>query len=219
MPCLSSSLLKGLQDKGKQVGLPQLIGSGAFEAPHRRLVRPGGVLFQFVAGLVQDARDRRWTGRQGGTTRQHIADALTAPLGVVLLEHEDAAFGQIGQAAARLLTAWLVHESSRTLLVELMLPGVERVFGDTDQGGEVAGGQTAAPPGIQQEQALRGGQRRRRWHGPHQSAPLGSAVQARQAGGSAGVRQRQPAVVLGQGSQVHASVVLGRRAGWRPLAL
>ncbi len=52
--------------------------------------------------------------------------------------------------------ARLVHQAGRTVLVELLLPRIEGVLADADQGGEVAGGQAAALPGIQQQQPLFG---------------------------------------------------------------
>src|SRR5262249_42319764 len=41
--------------------------------------------------------------------------------------------------------------------VETLLPGVQGVLGETDEGGEIAGGQSAALPGVEDEQALLGG--------------------------------------------------------------
>ena len=54
----------------------------------------------------------------------------------------------------------LVHQAGRPFDLELLLPGVKRVLGDADQRGEIAGGQAAAPPGVEDQQALLGLERR-----------------------------------------------------------
>jgi len=59
---------------------------------------------------------------------------------VGLLEHQDGALGQFGQAAAGRAAARPVEQAGRPALVEALLPGVEGVARDPDQGGEVAGG-------------------------------------------------------------------------------
>src|SRR5438132_8761084 len=136
-------------------------------------MRPGGYLFQLIAGLVQHRGHGTGAGRQGGAAQQHVADALAAPGGVALLEQQDGAPGQVRQPAAGRRPAWLVHQSGRTLLIELLLPAIEGVLGQPDQGGEVAGRQAAAWPGVEQEQALLG--RQRRGLGPallHQAPPV-----------------------------------------------
>jgi hypothetical protein len=51
----------------------------------------------------------------------------------------------------------LVGESGGSELLEAFLPGIEGVLGESDQGGEVAGGQSGTAPGIEDEQALRRG--------------------------------------------------------------
>ena len=145
-----------LEDKGKQVGLPELIGLGAFEVTDLVGVGAGGRLFEFIAGLMQHPGDRRGAGGEGRTTPEHVADALAAPVGVRLLEHKDGAARQIGELAAASACAWLLHEPGWALGIELLLPGVEGVLGEADHGGEVTGGESAALPGIEQEQPLLG---------------------------------------------------------------
>jgi hypothetical protein len=73
---------------------------------------------------------------------------------VGLLEQENGAFGQFGEFTARGAAAWLVGESGGSALVEAFLPGIEGVLGESDQGGEVAGGQSGAAPGIEDEESL-----------------------------------------------------------------
>jgi hypothetical protein len=88
-----------LEHKGKQVGLPELIGPRPLEAAG------GGIVTQVVgevvgarAGVVQDAGDGGGAGRQGGAALEQIADTLAAPVGVGLLEQQGGAAGQFGQA-------------------------------------------------------------------------------------------------------------------------
>ena len=69
--------------------------------------------------------------------------------------------GQLGQPAALAGSAWLVHQASRPLGLELLLPRVECVPRHADERGEVASRQAAAPPGVEQEQTLLRGQRGR----------------------------------------------------------
>src|SRR5262249_53764682 len=122
---------------------------------------PGGDFFQFVAGFVQDASDGRSTGRQRGSALEHVADALATPGGVGLLEHEDCAPRHFGQATPRWAAARPIYQTGGAFALELALPIVERMFGHADQCREVAGGQTASLPGIQEEEPLLGSQRRR----------------------------------------------------------
>ena len=77
-----------------------------------------------------------------------------------MLEEQDGAFGEVGKAAAAWPTAWPVHEAGRSLLVERALPGVERVWRDSDQVGELGGRQAAALPGVEDQEALLGPERR-----------------------------------------------------------
>ena len=53
----------------------------------------------------------------------------------------------------------LILQTGRAELRELLVPFIERVFGHTDQRGEVARRQSAAAPRVEQQQALRAGQR------------------------------------------------------------
>ena len=54
----------------------------------------------------------------------------------------------------------LVHQPARAQLVELLLPGVERVLGEADQRGEIARRQAAPLPGVEDQQPLLGRHRR-----------------------------------------------------------
>jgi hypothetical protein len=92
-------------------------------------------------------------------------------------------FGVVGfaanaPAANRAITKSLRHTSPRlvsrpaggSVLLEALLPGVEGVFGDADERGEVRGGETAPLPGVEDEQALLGCDGRRR------ASPAASAI-------------------------------------------
>ena len=101
----------------------------------------------------------------------------STPVRVGLLEHQDGPLGQLGQATAFGTAARLVHQAGRALGLELLLPGIEGVLGDADQGGEVAGRQAAPLPGVQQQQALLGRQRTGRRLGlGGQAASLGGLL-------------------------------------------
>ena len=63
-------------------------------------VRVRGRLLGLLACLVQHAGDGLGAGRQRRAAEQQGADPLAAPVGVVLLEHEDGAPRDVGQAAA-----------------------------------------------------------------------------------------------------------------------
>ncbi len=173
-----------LEDEREQVGLPELVGRGAFEVTHLVRVRMGRHFLEHVTGLVQDRGDRTGAGWQGGTTQQHVADLLATPVRVGLLEHQDAALGQVGQPAATRRPARLVHQPGRPVGVEAFLPAVQRVLRHADQAGEVAGRQPAAQPGVEQQQALLGGQRHgpllQEWHEPSSRFATSTSRQARQ---------------------------------------
>ena len=165
-----------LEHEREQVGLPELVGRGPLELADLVGMRTGGHLFHLVARLVQHPRHGRRRGRQRRTAHQHVADPLAAPLGIRLLEHEDRPLGQFRHAAALGAAPGLVHQPGRTLLVELLLPGVERVLGDAHQRGEVAGRQAAPLPGVEDQQPLLGRHRRlRRLLGLDQPPPLALA--------------------------------------------
>jgi hypothetical protein len=135
-------------------------------------VRPRGDFLQFVAGVVQHLRHRLGTGGQGRTTQKQIADALAAPIGMILFEHENGALGRFGETTSRRRAPRPLQEPGRPLLIETLLPRIEGVFGDPDQSGKVSGRQTATPPSVQEKQSLRACQRRRpRLVGGHQPAP------------------------------------------------
>ena len=172
-----------LQDEGEQVGLPQLVGAGALEVANLVGMGASGGLLGLVAGLMQDAGDGLGAGGQGGAAQQQGADLLDAPVGVGLLHHEDGASGHLGQAAAGRGAAGPVLQAGGSLLLELAVPGVQSMLGDADQGGEVAGGQAAASPGVQQQQALLRGERRGRGLVlPDAAAPPGGVLKAGRAG-------------------------------------
>jgi hypothetical protein len=94
-----------LEDKRKQVGLPEGIGRGTFEAGLALGMGPGLDLLHAVAGFVQDLGNGRGTGRQGWAAQQHVADALAAPVRIGLLEHQDGALGQFRELAAAFAAA------------------------------------------------------------------------------------------------------------------
>jgi hypothetical protein len=152
-----------LQDEREQVGLPQLIGRGPLEARDRWGVwRVRGHVLQHVAGLAEDAGHGGGAGGQGQAAQQQVADLLAAPVGVRLLHQQDGALGQLRQFAARGGAALLVDQAGGPELVEALLPGVEGVPGEADERGEVAGGQAGTDPGVENEEPLRGRERRRR---------------------------------------------------------
>ena len=63
-------------------------------------------------------------------------------------------------AAALGAAPGLIHQPARAQLVELLLPGVERVLGEAHQRGEIARRQAAPLPGIEDQQPLLGRHRR-----------------------------------------------------------
>jgi hypothetical protein len=63
---------------------------------------------------------------------------------------------------------WPGNTSGGAVLLELAVPGVQGMLGTADERGEVAGGQAAAPPGVQRQQALLGDQGRGRRRGLHE---------------------------------------------------
>src|SRR6185437_8505206 len=70
-------------------------------------------------------------------------------------------------------SARLIHQAGRALLVELLLPGVERMLGESDERGEVAGRQAGALPGVENQQPLFGRERRaRRFVASHEASSL-----------------------------------------------
>jgi hypothetical protein len=81
------------EDEGEQVGLPELVGAGAFETADLVGMGPGRDLFELVAGLVQGVGDGRGAGGQCRSAQQHVADALAAPGRIGFLEHEDGPLG------------------------------------------------------------------------------------------------------------------------------
>ena len=117
-------------------------------------MRTGGHLLQLVARLVQHPGHGRRAGRQGRAAEQHVADPLAAPVGIGLLEHQDRPLGQLRQAAPLRPAPRLVHQPGRTQLLELLLPGVERVLRDAHQRGEVPRRQAAPLPGVEDQQPL-----------------------------------------------------------------
>ena len=105
---------------------------------------------------MQHPRHRRRAGGQGRSPDHHVADPLATPVGIGLLEHEDRPLGEFRQAASLGAAAGPVHQTARALLLEPLLPVVERVLRYAHQGGEIGPGQPAAQPGIQDEQSLLG---------------------------------------------------------------
>jgi len=119
---------------------------------------PGGTLLQLIAGLPEHAGNGLGAGGQGRATQKQGGNPFTAPVWVGLFEHEDGAAGGFGQSAAGRTTARGVHQTGGTLGVELVFPGVKSMLGDAHQGSEISCGQAASAPGVQDEQALLGGQ-------------------------------------------------------------
>ena len=112
-----------------------------------------GLFDQLVAFVIEDPRDGGRAGRQARSPHQYVADPLAAPVGVVLLEHEDGPSGDVRQLAA-LLALGLVHQAGGSFLLEPALPAVERVLAHADHLGEVTRRQAAAAPRVQDQQPL-----------------------------------------------------------------
>jgi hypothetical protein len=112
-----------LQGKGKQVGLPQLIGRGAFEGADFVRMRPGRDFLVGQPRFTQDRGHGGGAGRQGWTTHEHVADALTAPVRIGLFEHQNRALGQLRQARSARSAFGSVQQPGRPLFFEALLPG------------------------------------------------------------------------------------------------
>jgi hypothetical protein len=110
-----------------------------------------GRLLGLVAGLVQDTSDGTRANGQAWAALQKSADAFAAPLGVVLFEHENGAFGDFGEAVALGGTAGSILQPGRPFILEAAFPGVKGMLGATDEGGK-AGGQAGAAPGVHQQE-------------------------------------------------------------------
>lgn len=108
----------------------------------------------FVALLVEDLGHRGGTGWQCRSAQEHVRDALTAPVGVCLLEHEDRSSGDFGDLGTGRSALGLVDESLWSLVIESLLPGVEGIAGQSHQGCKVPRWQPAAFPGIEDQQSL-----------------------------------------------------------------
>jgi hypothetical protein len=78
------------------------------------------------------------------------------PVGIGFLEHEDGASRDLGQPAAGRRAARVVEQAGGALPFELVLPGIKGMLGDAHQRREVAGGQAAASPDVQDGQPLLG---------------------------------------------------------------
>ena len=97
-----------LEDEGKEVGLPQLVGPGPFEAADLVGMGAGRFVDRFVARVMQDPRHGRWAGRQRRPPRQHVADPLAPPFGMSLFEHQDGPLRHLGESASLLGAPWLI---------------------------------------------------------------------------------------------------------------
>ena len=150
-----------LEHEREQVGLPELVGPGPLEEADLVGMGSRRSFVQLVAGLMEHAGDRWRTGRQRRSAHQHLADPFAPPVGMRLLEQEDGAFGEVGQAASFAGATRLFQQAGRSLLGEPLFPGIERMLGDADQGGEILGGQAAALPAVEDHQSLLGVVRRR----------------------------------------------------------
>src|SRR5262249_17473186 len=107
---------------------------------------------RLMASFMQDMSDRLGAGRQGGAAQQQVRDALAAVLRVRFLEHEDSPLGNFRQTATGRTAPRLVQQASRPLGLEFTFPGVQSMLGEPDERPKIAGGQTAAPPGIEDQQ-------------------------------------------------------------------
>ena len=90
------------EHEGEEVGLPELVGPSAFEAPRVVGVRPSGRLMELVTRLVQDACNGYGARRQSRAPEQHVADPLAPPVGLRLLERQNGPASGIGKPASRL---------------------------------------------------------------------------------------------------------------------
>ena len=90
------------EHEGKEIGLPELIGPRAFEAPRVVGMRPGRRLVELVTGLVQHACNGRGARRQSRAPEQRIADPLAAPVGLRFLERQNGPASGIGKPASLL---------------------------------------------------------------------------------------------------------------------
>lgn len=113
-----------LEHERKQVGLLQLIGAGAFEAPHLVGMRTCHLFLELITGKVQCPGDRTRACRQCGAAHQFIGDPLAAPLGVRLFEHHDRALGQLQQLAAGLRALRWPGQPGRPLFAEALPPQI-----------------------------------------------------------------------------------------------
>src|SRR5262245_33061870 len=143
-----------LEDEGKQVGLPELVGPSPLEALHLRSVRARGPRFGLIARFVQHPGYGGRTGTQRRSPQQLVAQTLAAPVRMQLLEHYYRALGDLRQLAPRGCTARLLRQPRRAMLGEPLLPEVQRVLGDSHQWREVAGRQATPLPGVQNQQPL-----------------------------------------------------------------
>ena len=157
-----------LEHEGEQVRLPQLVGLGPLEVLGLLPVRLRGVGCRHVAGLDQRTADRRGTRREALCAQQHRRDPVLAPVGVLLLQHQDRALGRLTELAPRRAPARLVVEPSRPELREARLPGPQRVQRQTHERREVSGRQLAAQPAVEDQQPLLGREARPAafWHAP-----------------------------------------------------
>ena len=99
---------------------------------------------------------------------------------MTLLEQQDRAPGELRQAAAGAGALVGLQQTRRPEFLEPLLPGEEGVLGEADQRGEIAGGQAAPDPAVEDEEALL---RVVSWGlnliGPSQNGPAPAAGQPR----------------------------------------
>jgi hypothetical protein len=138
-----------LEDEGKEIGLPKLVGTGTLEAADPIGMRTGRDFFKLVTRFVEDPGHGLRAGGQGRPAEEHVADALAAPVGIGLFEHEDGALGQVIEPAPLGSTSGLVQEAGGALGLKAPLPDIEGVLGDADQGGEITGREVAPLPDVQ----------------------------------------------------------------------
>jgi hypothetical protein len=85
------------QDEGEEIGLPELIGTSPFEAVDFGRMGASGKFFEFIAGLGEDMGDGG--GAECRAAHEHVADAATTPLGMILFHEQDSALGNFGRTA------------------------------------------------------------------------------------------------------------------------
>ena len=117
-------------------------------------MRPGGNFFQLIPGLRQHSPHGAGTGRQRRSPQQHVADPLTAPFRMRLLQEQDRPLRQLWQPAPLGSAPRMLGQPRRAVLGKLLLPGIQRVLRDPHQGSKIPRRQPAPLPTVQDQQPL-----------------------------------------------------------------